>query len=271
MRMTGIGRLLFALTMLVLGVLSLFSADFAFVWQPVPDGMPGRAVLACISGAVLCLSGAGLLLRRTTTPASLILFIYTLVWLLVLHVPRVIMGPQHEINWGGAGEIMALVGASWIVYASSAAPGDRFYFSSLVGSKAIRWGQILFAAGVPLVGLEHMVYASMTADYVPAWLPDRLGLAYFTGIAHIAAGMAILIAVLPRLAAALETLMMGLFTVLVWVPVVMAHPEQRFNWTALLISTVITAASWVVLESYREAPWFSFSRSHGALGNVAVR
>lgn len=271
MRMTGIGQLLFALTMLVLGVLSLFSADFAFVWQPVPDGMPGRAVLAGISGAVLCLSGAGLLIRQTATPASFILFGYTLVWLLVLHVPRVIMGPQHEINWGGAGEIMTLVGASWIVYASSAAPGDRFYFSSLVGSKAVRWGQILFAAGVPLVGLEHLVYASMTADYVPAWLPDRLGLAYFTGIAHIAAGVAILIAVLPRLAAALETLMMGIFTVLVWAPVVMAHPEQRFNWTALLISTVITAAGWVVLESYHEAPWFSFSRSRRPLGKVALR
>lgn len=271
MRMTGIGQLLFALTMLVLGVLSLFSADFAFVWQPVPEGMPGRAVLACLSGAVLCLGGAGLLVRRTATPAAFILFVYTLLWLVLLHVPRVIMGPQHEINWGGAGEIMTLVGASWIVYASSAAPGDRCYVASLTGAKAIRWGQILFAVGVPLVGLEHIVYASMTADYVPAWLPDRLGFAYFTGIAHIATGVAILIAVLPRLAAALETLMMGIFTVLVWGPVVMAHPEQRFNWTALLISAVITAAGWVVLESYREAPWFSFSRSRSALGNVAVR
>jgi uncharacterized membrane protein len=271
MRMTGIGQMLFALTMLALGVLSLFSADFAYVWQPVPAGIPGRAVLACISGAVLCATGLGLLFRRTAAPASFILFVYTLIWLLVLHVPRVIMGPQHEATWGASGEIMTLVAASWILYASAALPGDRLYFPSLVGTKAIRWAQILFALGVPLVGLEHLVYGSMTADYVPAWLPDRLGLAYFTGAAHIAAGVAILIAVLPRLAAALETLMMGIFTVLVWVPVVMAHPEQRFNWTALLISTVITAAGWVVYESYRGAPWFSFSRSRDRLGDLATR
>ena len=271
MRMTSMGQTLFALSMLALGALSLFSGDFALVWQPVPDALPGRALLACMSGAILCVAGAGLLLRRATTTISFILVVYTLVWLVLLHLPRVIMAPSQVAAWGGAGEIMTLVGASWLLYASAAMPEDGLYFPSLTGAKAIRAARILFALGVPLVGLEHLIYGPDTAAYVPAWLPDRLGWAYFTGFAHIAAGVAILAGVLPRLAAALETAMMAIFTVLVWMPVVAAHPAQRFGWTALVMSTVITAAGWIVLESYRGVPWFSFNRSRQQHPDLATR
>ena len=43
MRTTGIGHLLFAAGLAGLGVLSIFSGDFAFVWQPVPAGGPREA------------------------------------------------------------------------------------------------------------------------------------------------------------------------------------------------------------------------------------
>jgi uncharacterized membrane protein len=270
MRITGRGQVVFALSLLALGVLSLGSGDFALVWQPVPADMPGRAFLAYVSGAMLCATGVGLLIRRATTPVGFVLTVYTFIWLLALHVPRVIAHPLQEATWGGSGEIMTLVSASWILYASSATPGSRLYFPSLVGAKAIRWARMLFAAGIPLVGLEHLVYGQDTADFVPAWLPDRLAWAYCTGAAHIAAGLAIALSLLPRLAAALETLMMGLFTVLVWVPMVIANPAQRFDWTALWMSTVITAAGWIVVESYRGAPWFSFSRSRDRLADRAM-
>jgi uncharacterized membrane protein len=213
----------------------------------------------------------GLLVRRAMVPLSFVLFVYTVIWLLALHIPRVIANPLQESTWGGSGEIATLVGASWILYASMAQPADRFYFAALTGPKAIFWARVMFAIGVPLVGLEHLVYGPDTANFVPAWLPARLGLAYFTGLAHIAAGLAILFAVLPRLAAALETLMMAIFTVLVWIPAVIAAPAQRFTWTALLISTVITAAGWIVYESYRGMPWFSFGYSRNPLAHPAMR
>ncbi|GLQ98040.1 hypothetical protein [Dyella mobilis] len=271
MQAMSMGRMVFALTMLALGIMSLCSGDFAFVWQPVPAGIPGRALLAYASGAIMCAGGLGLLMRRTSLTASWVLTLYTLVWLLVLHVPHVVAAPLQEINWGAAGEIGTLVAASWILYASAVTPGDRPRFAWLSGPKAIRRAQILFAVSVPWVGLEHLIYGQATAAYVPAWLPGRLGWAYFTGAAHVAAGLAILVSVLPRLAAVLETWMMGLFTVLVWIPVVMAGPAQRFSWTALAMSTVITASAWIVAESYRSAPWLSLSRWRPQVADLATQ
>ncbi|MBE1162180.1 DoxX family protein [Dyella acidiphila] len=270
MRDTSMGQVLFAVAILALGGLSLGSGDFAFVWQPVPAALPGRVELAYLSGTVLCVCGVGLLVRPTVALASFVLTLYTLVWLLALHVPQIIAAPLQEMNWGGAGEIATLLAASWILYASHTAPWRRFYVMHLTGDHAIGYARIVFALGVPLVGLEHMLYSTATASMVPAWLPYRTGWAYATGAAHIAAGLAILFAVLPRLAAALETLMMGIFTVLVWIPAVMAVPTQRFGWTALLISTVITAAGWIVTESYRGLPWLAWSRRRTVAADLAV-
>jgi uncharacterized membrane protein len=189
---------------------------------------------------------------------------------MVLHVPHLIAAPGQVGHWGACGEIVVLVAGAWILYASLATPSDRAYVPSLCSAKAMRIAQMAFAAAVPFIGVEHFVYAKDTASLVPAWLPYHYGWAYFTGAAHIAAGVAIFFNVLPRLAAALETLMMGIFTVLVWIPMVMDTPTQRFAWTGLLISAVITAGAWIVADSYRRAPWLSFSRSRNRLGGWAT-
>ncbi len=271
MRIAGMGHVVFALAFVALGALSLFSGDFAYVWQPVPPDIPGRALLAYVSGTLMCATGVGLLIKRSFATTSFVTTVYALIWLLLLHVPHVVMAPLQEVNWGGCAEIVTLVAAAWILYASTSVPNSRLYVASLTGVKVVRIARWMFALAIPLIGLEHLIYAQPTADLVPAWLPDRMGWAYMTGIAHIAAGVAILVAVLPRLAATLEAVMMGCFTLFVWAPAVIATPTQRFAWTALLMSTVITAAAWIVADSYRGAPWFSFSRSRNQLTDLATR
>lgn len=271
MRNADTARVVFALAFVALGLLGLFSRDFASVWQPVPDDMPARAFLALVSAAVMVVGGVGLLLRRTLVLAAFVMMIYTLLWLLVLHVPRVILAPMHEVTWGGCAEIVTLVAACWVLYASAAGSSDKPYFAALSGASAVRIARVAFAVVLPLIGLEHLIYAKETAAMVPGWLPYHTGWAYLTGLAHIAAGLAIALNVLPRLAATLEAWMMGIFTVFVWIPSVLATPSQRFVWTGLMISTVLAAAAWIVAASYREVPWFSFSRSRNRVVELAVR
>jgi hypothetical protein len=87
---------------------------------------------------------------------------------------------------------------------------------------------------------------------VPAWLPGRVGLAYLTGAAHVAAGISLLLGVVPSLAATLEAIMLSLFTLLVWVPRVIAAPASRAEWTAMLVSGALTGAAWIVAQSARD-------------------
>jgi uncharacterized membrane protein len=115
-----------------------------------------------------------------------------------------------------------------------------------------RWARLLLGLALIPCGLAHLAYRKETAEYVPAWLPWHTGWAVATGFAFFAAAAAIVANRYAERAAALVTLMMAGFTVLVWVPAVMASPGDRFPWTALLVSALITSASGLVAVSYAQ-------------------
>jgi hypothetical protein len=102
---------------------------------------------------------------------------------------------------------------------------------------------------IPL-GRAHMFYRNMTAPLIPSYLPCHVPLAYATGAAHIGAGPGILFGVLPLLAATLEAAMVSRFTLLIWVPTVIATPKP-FDWTELAVSLAVTGTARAVAESLR--------------------
>jgi uncharacterized membrane protein len=252
MRVIGLDHLLFAIGLAGLGVLSLFSGDFAFVWQPVPAWVPWRESLAHASGALLLAGGIGMLVKRTARTAALVMTIYMLSWVLLLQAPRAVPAPLNVGSWMGFAENSWLTCGGWILFASPAGPGDRL---SMKFGSGMRVARFLFAASCIELGLSHFVYAEGTANMVPAWLPDRLGFAYLTGAGHIAAGLGILFAIFPRLAATLEASMICLFVLLVHIPAVVAAPTSRLNWTMVFVATALAGSAWAIARSLRDEPW----------------
>lgn len=247
MRVIGIGQLVFALSVAALGLLSLGSGDFALNWQPVPKGIPGREILAYLSGAILLFGGLGLLVKPVARLSALVLTVNFFVWLLLLQVPKVVMGWSHAGSWLGFGETSLLVTGAWALLSSLQ--------DDTTQDVGVRFARILFGIATPLIGLSHFVYLKETVELVPAFLPAPAGFAWFTGAAHIAAGAAVLFSVLPRLGATLEAVMMGLFALMVWLPKVAAHPDSRFLWTAFLVSIAYSAGAQAIAETYRRQPW----------------
>jgi uncharacterized membrane protein len=126
------------------------------------------------------------------------------------------------------------------------------------GDRALMIARILFGIALPLIGQSHIVFADATAGYIPGWIPDHLFFAYFTGMADIAAGLAVIFMVVPRLASSLAALMMSLFTILIWIPTVVGAPMDRLSWTALMASTAISGGAWAVADTFRNLPWISW-------------
>lgn len=247
MRATGFGRILFGLSIAVLGALGIAFHDFAFAWQLVPKDIAGHDALAIMSGVFVIASGIALLVPRTARLSALALAIYLFVFVLVARVPHVVAQPLLEANWYGLGETLVLVAGAWTIFATRPVHCGQA-FAKL---DSVRLGQILFALALPALGLAHFFYVDQTAPLIPAWLPFHVPLAYFTGGAHIAAGLAILLGILAWLAATLEAVMVSVFTLLVWVPAVIAAPRITYNRVELTLSAAIAGAAWAVAESFR--------------------
>ena len=85
---------------------------------------------------------------------------------------------------------------------------------------------------------------------MPTWLPFPLAWACLTGAGHIAAGLALLLGIAPRLAAVLEASMVSAFVILIHVPGVIGSPRDGLQWTELVVASVIGGAAWIVARSY---------------------
>ena len=234
------GQLFFGAGFAAIGAISLVARDFLLHQQPVPQNIPWRETLACISAALLLVPGAGLLLPTTAKRSALILTAFVALWVVALQLPRALAHPLVEGNWLGVGEDASLVGGGWLIYCAVAARADA----------SVRIARILFGVALIPIGVSHFVYLRGAATLIPAWMPWRVPLTALGGAGHIAAGLAIAFGVVPRLAATLEAIMESLFTIICWLSAVIATPSSREDWVNLCISTALSAAAWVVAESY---------------------
>ncbi|MEO8669776.1 MAG: hypothetical protein ABI411_00600 [Tahibacter sp.] len=231
----------YALGAIALGVVGLCFHDFALQWQPVPKGMPARDLLSIVSGLVLVFLGGAILVRRALAPASFALGSFYALWVVGLHLPRIVAAPDSLVTWLGAAEIAALV-----------AGGGMLYFVERGGPVVARRPlAVLFGASALVFGLSHFVYAQFTAGMVPGWISAPLFWAYATGCGHCLAGISIASGVLARVAATAMAAMCAGFALLLHVPRVLADPGNHAEWTMLCIAVSIGGAAWIMRESAR--------------------
>jgi uncharacterized membrane protein len=248
MRIVGLTQGLFAIAFASVAILSLSYGNFVPVGQPFPAWIPGREAWIYVSALFTLAASAGLCFPRTAVAGALMVGAYETVWAVISAI-QIPANPLSVGAWYPFCEALTPLAAAWILY------------SILRRQGAVRMAQVLFGLTCIFYGWSHFAYADYTAGMVPNWLPGRLGFAYFTGLGHIAAGIGVMVGILPRLAATLEAIMMSLFGLLVWVPSFFAHPRPDWatpsqnQWSELVVSLVLAAAAWVVAASLRNRSW----------------
>jgi uncharacterized membrane protein YphA (DoxX/SURF4 family) len=240
----AIGCRAYGLGMMALGGVCLAWGNFE-PGQAVPKGFPDRAVLAYAVAAFILVAGAAVEWRRTAAwAAAALTAYYGLVVVIVMNGRVVLAHPTEYGAYSGAAEQLAIAAGGLIVFAANAR------IDPVLAARLTRLGQLTFGVCALLFGGAHFAYMNLTVPLVPKWLPpSQTFWAYATGLAHIAAGIAILSGVQARLAAILLTVMFASFTPLVHVPTILADPSSFTNWTENALNLALTGAAWVVADS----------------------
>jgi uncharacterized membrane protein len=259
--MNAIGARVYGLAAMIMGAAGLLWDDFATGWIPAPAALPGRATLAYVVGMLLVAGGVAINIRRTAAWGAALLTAVFALGFLLLDLTRLATHLSHFDYWESSAEQLALVAGGVIAFASVAKMETRS------STRIISSGRLAFGGCLLVFGAAHFVYADYTATLVPKWLPPgTLFWTYATGIAAIAAGLAILSNVLALLAARLLTAMYLIFGILVHARLLLAAPLSHANWIENAINLALMGAAWIVADSFAGEPvraWFGRGVTHG--------
>jgi hypothetical protein len=227
---SNLGRHMFGVAALAFGLITL-------AWHDSNDGHQLRYVVYAAAAALL-FGGAAIQFHRTAKAGAAVLGAAYLVFVL-LSVPGIVAAPQIYNSWGNFFEQFSLLSGAAIVYArlSSAWPPETL----------TRIGRILLGICAASFTLEQAIYLDATANLVPKWLPPGQtfwGVA--TTVLFALAAVALLTNRMALLATRLLTMMLVIFGLLVWVPLLVSDPRNPTNWSETAETFAIAGATWIL-------------------------
>jgi hypothetical protein len=228
----NLGRHVFGVAALAFGVITL-------AWHDYNDWHPPRYIVYAVAAALI-FGGAAIQLRRTAKAGAAVLGAVYLVFALQC-VPRIVAAPQIYNSWGNFFEQFSLVTGAAIVYARLS--------SAWSGETLNRLGRILLGICVASFTLEQAFYLHATATLVPKWLPpSQMFWAVTTTVLFALAAGALLTNRMALLATRLLTMMLVLFGVLVWVPLLLSDPRSHTNWSETIETFAIAGTAWILAD-----------------------
>ncbi len=184
--------------------------------------------------------GAAFQFRRTAKTGAVVLGAVYLVFALRC-VPQIVATPQIYNSWGNFFEQFSLVTGAAIAYARLSSAWSQQTLN--------RIGGILFGICAASFALEQAFYLHATANLVPKWLPpNQMVWAVVTTVLFALAAVALLTNRMALLATCLLTLMLVIFGILVWVPLLLSGPHNHANWSETAETFAIAGAAWILAD-----------------------
>jgi hypothetical protein len=223
----------------VFGVASLALGLITLAWHDYNDWHPPR-IIVYAAAAALIVGGAAIQFRRTAKTGATVLSAVYLVFALQC-LPRIVVAPQIYNSWGNFFEQFSLVTGAAIVYAR---------WSSAWSSETLnRIGPVPLGICVVSFTLEQAIYLHATANLVPKWVPpSQIFWAFTTTVLFALAALALLTNRMALLAARLLTMMLMLFGLLVWVPLLFSDPRSHANWSETAETFAIAGVAWILTD-----------------------
>jgi uncharacterized membrane protein len=104
---------LLALFLVVCGIQHFVYSDF--VTTLVPSWMPEQRFWTYFTGVALVAGGAGIVVPKTARLAATLSALMVFLWVLLLHIPRALAGPNHAFETAGVFEALAVSGVALLV------------------------------------------------------------------------------------------------------------------------------------------------------------
>jgi uncharacterized membrane protein len=219
-----LGRIFVAVSLVVFGVQHFIYGGF--VATLVPAFMPGRLFWAYFVGVAFLAAAVGIFVEMLARPATTMLGVMFFLFVVLLHIPRIIGKSSDGNEWTSGFVALAMCGGAWIL--AAAAPLEE----REKADPFLKLGRYFYALAFVAFGVQHFVYAGYAAGLGPPWYLGPPVWACLTGVVLVATGAAIVFGQKAQMAANLLAGTLILFFLLPYVPLIIRQLHNPAPWTS---------------------------------------
>jgi uncharacterized membrane protein len=209
-----------------MGFQTIYYNDFPYMLIPPKHfWINGLVISAYISGTILILAGVCIVFEKKIMPVSLLLGSVLLLIFCFYYIPYEFMASanyMHFGEWENAAKELALSSGAFVIAGCFSKKNENPFIRFL--TRLIPLGAILFSITIISFGVDHFLFAKEASDYIPSWVANHIFWMYFTGLALIGSGIAIILKIKLRLIATLLGTMIFIWFIILHVPRVIVSP-----------------------------------------------
>ena len=245
------GRIFYGIAIAAMGLLTMYFRRMPYMMiPPKHQWFSNHPVWVYLSGALLLLAGiyivVGRKLKRVTLLLGTVLLLIFIFWFIPYEL-TVSPNFKHFGDWENAAKELTLAAGALVI----------------AGLGWFRYGVLLYALTIISYSFDHFLYAKEAAGYVPSWVPYHIFWIYFAGAALFCSGIAILLDIKRRLAAALLGTMIFIWVIILHIPYALSAPLSRNEGevTSLFLALAYCGIAFVIAHKNRIFPnWSDIKR-----------
>ena len=209
----------------------------------IPAWIPGHVFWIYFVGVALVAAALSIVVKKYSQLAATLLGSMILLFVVLLHIPRVEADPHDRISWAVALRDLSFSGGAFAF-----AGAQRKLQSKNTTSLLVSLARYVIAVTAIFFGVEHFLHPEFAsgvplAKITPTWILLRLFWAYLAGVVLLASGACLLINKKSRLAATYLGLTILLIVLVIYLPILISIPSDIGNGLNYFADTLMFAGT----------------------------
>jgi uncharacterized membrane protein len=240
------GRLFYAVPMAVFAGEHFTVAQF--IAPMVPSWIPAHLFWTYFVGVALVAAALSIVVKKYSHLAATLLGIMIFLFVVLLHIPKVVGNPRDRIAWAVALRDLSFSGGAFAfagAQSKAASPANTTQLFVTLARYVIAIAALFF-------GVEHFLHPDFAPGVplqklTPTWIPLHLFWAYLAGAVLLATGASLLINKKSRLAATYLGLTILLIVLVIYLPILISIPSDIGNGLNYFADTLLFSGTALLL------------------------
>jgi uncharacterized membrane protein YphA (DoxX/SURF4 family) len=236
-----IGAFFLGVSIFAFGLIHLITGNFPNGFIPLTQSFPGKQVMAYLSGISLAMAGVLIPVRKLTKAGAIIAASILLILLILVHIPILVTNINNGGEWTGIFELFSIFGGLLLLLGITRQNEGQLS----KGRAFILAGHYIYASGLCVFGIVHLIYEKYIISWIPGWLPNPVFWTYLVPVAFFCAFISLAIQKMVRLSSLLLALMFFIFFITVNLPRAIGSKAEA-DWTGTFIALAMSGTALLI-------------------------